>query len=241
MAENILAIDASTEACSVALSNGSRVFEEFHLAPRKHAELLIPLVDSVLQQASIGLNDVDAIACSLGPGAFTGLRIAISTAQGLAYAAGIPCIGISSLETLAYQAFEQHSANYALVSIDARMNEVYFASFKRTQQSLPQLMDSEQVIAPGIMSLPTEITGLVKDNTAVDIPVVKVGNGWKVYDCSDDFLSIEEAVPALHYPNAKYMLPIAIKSFYNKRLTKAEFLQPVYLRNNVAKKKSCQK
>ena len=241
MSENILAIDASTEACSVALSCGSEVFEEFHLAPRKHAELLLPLVDSVLQRASIALSNVDAIACSLGPGAFTGLRIAISTAQGLAYAAGIPCIGVSSLETLANQAFEQHSSNYALVSIDARMNEVYFASFKRAENNLPQLIDSEQVIAPSNLVLPAEITDLLRGRTPLDIPVVKVGNGWQVYNYSDDLKSFEQPDTQLLYPNAKYMMPIASKAFYDKQLTKAEFLQPVYLRNNVAKKKSDQK
>ncbi len=237
----ILAIDSSTEACSVALQNDGEIVSRFELAPRKHAELLLPMVDSTLTQADISLSDLDAIACCVGPGAFTGLRIAISVAQGLAYAAKLPCIGVSSLQILAAEAFYQSDALICLSSIDARMQEVYFAGFKRGEQGVPTEIHSQQVIAAEKIELNPLLLTEIGTTNSLTSNLIKVGTGWQEYQYSAILDSAGLYLEQVKYPNAEMMLPIALAHFQNGELLKPEFLQPVYLRNNVAKKKSQQK
>lgn len=243
----ILTIDSSTEACSVALGNSSafdntgQIVSRFQHAPRKHAELLLPMVDSVLTEARISLTDIDAIACCVGPGAFTGLRIAISVAQGLAYAAQLPCIAISSLELLAAEAFINSDVNICLSSIDARMQEVYFAGFKKGSDSLPELLHSEQVIAAENIILSSALLSNIEEHSKQPNSIVRTGTGWDEYQYSDAIETMFTQSVKIKYPNAEMMLTIADAHFKSKRLLKPELLQPVYLRNNVARKKSEQK
>lgn len=226
----ILAIDSSTEACSVALEVDGKVFSRFQIAPRRHAELLLPMVDEVLKEGNTDLNCLDAIACCVGPGAFTGLRIAISVAQGLSFAASMPCIPVSSLETLAYQAFETGDNDVCLAAIDARMQEVYFGSFEPCREQLIKPIFQETVISPAALD--------VNQILPLNQSVVKVGNGWANYQFNEAIENSGVHDPSMIYPDAKWMIPIAISRFRSNSMVKPEFLQPVYLRNNVAVKKS---
>lgn len=232
----ILAIDTSTEACSVAIGQVDAVFNRYQLSPRKHAELLLPMVDEVLRESGNRLADLDAIACCVGPGAFTGLRIAISAAQGLAYASGLPCMAISSLETLAFAAFSQTKAEICLAAIDARMKEVYFAGFIRGEDNRPVVIHEQQVVAPENIELSTSLAEWLKNSTSAQTSA-KVGSGWREYDFCDSLDSIQSVTSDIILPDAKAMLAIAERAYANKALLKPELLQPVYLRNNVAKKK----
>ncbi len=237
----MIAIDSSTEACSVALAIGGQSFSRFELAPRRHAELLLPMVDSLLKEADISLVDLDCVACCVGPGAFTGLRIAISIAQGLSYAAKLPCIGVSSLEILAAQAFSETQSNICLASIDARMKEVYFAAYQRGQNGLPEAIMPGQVI-PSEKILPSgSLDSLLTSNGQSVKGVAKVGTGWKEYQYCSAIEAIPEMQNPIEYPKAEMMLPLAEYYFNNGKQLKPQSLQPVYLRNNVAKKKSEQK
>jgi len=235
---NILAIDSSTEACSVALEFDGVLVKRYKVAARKHAELILPMVDEVLKEANAQLTQLDAIACCVGPGAFTGLRIAISVAQGLAYGANLPCIPISSLQALAYDAYNQSDADICLAALDARMNEVYFSAFIRSDNNIPVEIHQQQVVPAEQIELSEKALQSVSQ---LPTKLVKAGNAWDVYPFSQQIDSLDAAQLNIQFPNAEMMLPIAKAAYKNQKLLKPEFLQPVYLRNNVAKKKSEQK
>jgi len=240
----ILTIDSSTEACSVALDMDGVQTSLFELAPRRHAELLLPMVHQLLSKSKVELRELDAIGCCVGPGAFTGLRIAISVAQGLAYASHLPCIAVSSLETMAEQAFAGSNAEYCLASIDARMKEVYFSILQRDESGIAAAGEShktfmqEQVIAPQLIDLKGTITA--------DDKIIKVGSGWSEYEYDDELqaLTAENTTidsliqDTILYPDAKWMLPIVNRKYVSGELLEPAQLQPMYLRNKVALKKS---
>ena len=125
----ILALDTSTEACSAAVYADKQVYAQFALTPREHTRLILPMVEKVLGDADLRLQDVDAIAVGRGPGAFTGIRIGVGVAQGLAMAADKPILPVSTLAALAQQAYVQQGATQVLAALDARMQEVYWGQY----------------------------------------------------------------------------------------------------------------
>jgi len=226
----ILTLDASTEACSVALINETEVTERYQLAPRQHAKLLLPMVEELLAGSQLKLNQLDAIACSVGPGAFTGIRIAVSVAQGLAYGANLPTIALSSLANLAALGFAKTAQKEWLCAIDARMNEVYFAGYK-INDGIPQLIENEQVVKPNGI----EINDIELTLSTVGL----IGSGWPAYADSMYSNGLSEAqLLADCYPSAKYGLSQAQALLNNNVILAPEELQPTYLRNNVAVKKT---
>jgi tRNA threonylcarbamoyladenosine biosynthesis protein TsaB len=245
----ILTLDASTEACSVALCNGEQVSSIYQLAPRMHANLLLPMVEEMLLEQKLSLSELDAIACHVGPGAFTGIRIAVSIVQGLAYAAKLPVISLSSLANLAEIGFEESGREQSewLCAIDARMNEVYFAHYKAVNGTM-QLVGEEQVVAPDLIDYQTIAENLNCSNTdpksiGETASIGLIGSGWQAYSdilfSNHNPLNLKETQLFKEaYPNAKYGLKQALKLFQQDSLLKPEELQPTYLRNNVAVKKA---
>ncbi|PHS19741.1 MAG: tRNA (adenosine(37)-N6)-threonylcarbamoyltransferase complex dimerization subunit type 1 TsaB [Kangiella sp.] len=234
----ILAIDSSTEACSVALMDEGKVYNRFQLAPRKHAELLLPMVDEVLKEAEIELVELDAIACCVGPGAFTGLRIAVSVAQGLAFASNLPCIAVSSLEILAISGFKQCQAEFCISAIDARMQEVYFAVFERDGDFGAKIIGKEGVYKP--MEIDLE-HWKIDSKSLSSSEIVLIGSGWSEYEFNDSINRLSCTSLNNQFPDAKELLLIAETSLKSNKLLKPEQLQPIYIRNNVAKKKLVKK
>lgn len=217
----ILALDTATEACSAALLCGDNIYERHEIAPRRHAELILPMVDGVLVQAGLGLDDLDAIAFGRGPGAFTGVRIAAGVTQGLALGAGLPVIPVSSLATLAQGAIAHSPA--LLPAIDARMGEIYWATYEAAQDGLANQASEEQVTPPDAVQFPS--TG----------QVFGVGSGWGTYRerlerVLDGRIS---GIDPERFPLAKDMLPLAVREYNDKRCVAAEQALPVYLRDNV--------
>jgi tRNA threonylcarbamoyladenosine biosynthesis protein TsaB len=162
----ILAIETSSDVCSCALrfADGS-VLQRRELAPRQHASLLLPMVESVLAQAKTTLAQVQAVAYGCGPGSFTGVRIAACVAQGLALAVARPVVAVSSLAALALQAAPEHAR--VLAALDARMGEVYLGAFTLTEDGALELSGREQLARPESVDLPASGTWL------------GIGPGWR--------------------------------------------------------------
>ncbi len=223
----ILALDTSTEACSAALLIDNKIDVRFEIAPQKHAELILPMCEDLLRQASITVKDLSAIAFAQGPGSFTGLRIAAGVTQGIAFGADLPVIGISTLESLAYLALLKHPNSTVISAIDARMSEVYWAEYS--------LHDSDSLIA-------TNSEQVGKPNTVFsssDSEIVAIGSGWKVYEKEMSPLIQEKNISFIYseaLPSAEQIAQLAVKKWFNKDLLSADQALPVYIRNNVAKK-----
>jgi tRNA threonylcarbamoyladenosine biosynthesis protein TsaB len=154
----ILAIDTATEGCSVSLGIGDRSIDRYVELERGHAEQLLPMVDSVLAEGGIALSALDAIAFGRGPGGFTGVRLAASVAQGLAFGAQVGVVPISDLAAVAQRVVQQDSTiRRVLVANDARMKEVYWALFE-VDGGLTS--GAEHVSAPGDVLLPLDQGGI---------------------------------------------------------------------------------
>lgn len=133
----ILAIDTSTEVCSVALGDTNGVCSErHHIMPRQHAQQVLPMVQEVLLEQGVQLQDLDAIAMGSGPGSFTGVRIAAGVVQGLAYGAGLPVVRVSTLQTIAQGVKRLYGAENILVLQDARMNQVYWGLYSSDEADI---------------------------------------------------------------------------------------------------------
>ncbi len=222
----ILALDTCTEACSAAVYVQGQVFAELADAPREHSQRLLPMVESVLKQANIGLDKLDAIAYGRGPGSFTGIRICTSMTQGLALGLDLPVIGISTLAAMAQMAIDEHGATQVLSCIDARMDEVYWGQFVAVN-GIATLVGQEQVSAPALLQLALdpsqEITGC---GTGFDAypDLLTLGNGIRLLD-------------AVKYPDARAMLTLAQEGIKAGLATSVDALEPVYLRDTVTWKK----
>jgi tRNA threonylcarbamoyladenosine biosynthesis protein TsaB len=141
---NILAIDTSSEFCSVSLNCDGQVQTKISTKVRHHALELLPMVEQLLQENSLTVAQLHAIAVVVGPGSFTGVRIGTGVAQGLAFGAQLPVIGVSSLAVMAMEAFLNHGANQCFVALCARENEIYGASY-RMDAGCPILVGKEFV------------------------------------------------------------------------------------------------
>ncbi|WP_421204933.1 tRNA (adenosine(37)-N6)-threonylcarbamoyltransferase complex dimerization subunit type 1 TsaB [Aeromonas sp. 601027] len=223
----ILAVDTATEACSAALLVGDKLFSRWEEAPRDHTRKILPMVQAVLEDAGISLSDLDAIAFGRGPGSFTGVRIGISVAQGLAFGAGVPLIGISTLAAMAQGAYRLDGAEQVLTAIDARMNEVYFGRYELIDGRM-QLVGDEVVSEPAaLVDARGKLTG----------PVTCVGTGFETYGETLSGLADELAVSQVRFPAAEDMLPLARDAWLAGEAVPVEQATPVYLRDKVTWKK----
>jgi tRNA threonylcarbamoyladenosine biosynthesis protein TsaB len=217
----LLAFETATEACSVALYVDGQVRERFEIAPRRHAELSLPWAEELLADAGIARSQLDAIALGRGPGAFTGVRLAIAIAQGIALALDRPLVPVSTLQVLALRA--PAGADQVLSSIDARMGEVYAARQVRVDGQW-QLQGDEIVCAPEAVVLPAGSRWF------------GVGTG---FGAADGLLATRladqlDGVDAQALPRASDLLTLAVPAFARGEGVAPERVEPAYLRNNVA-------
>ncbi|MGX5001218.1 tRNA (adenosine(37)-N6)-threonylcarbamoyltransferase complex dimerization subunit type 1 TsaB [Enterobacter hormaechei] len=224
----ILAIDTATEACSVALWNDGTTFAHFEECPREHTQRILPLVKTILTEGNTSLTDLDALAYGRGPGSFTGVRIGIGIAQGLALGADLPMIGVSTLATMAQGAWRMTGATRVLAAIDARMGEVYWAEYTRDENGVWHGEETEAVLKP------EAVTGRLKQLSG---EWATVGTGWPAWAemAKDTGLTLVDGNMLL--PAAEDMLPIACQLLAAGKTVAVEHAEPVYLRNTVAWKK----
>lgn len=220
---NLLAIETATEACSVALIHGEQLIARSEIAPRRHTELVLPMADALLAEAGIGRHALDAIAVGCGPGAFTGVRLGVSLAQGMALALDLPVIPVSSLAALALEAPEEDDTAILAV-IDARMGEIYAASYRRDGHGGLIALDEERVCRPEALQLPPASAWQV------------VGSGWATYATvlCDRLTGVLHSADGACYPQAAHVATLALREFHAGRAPAAELALPVYLRDKVA-------
>lgn len=227
---NVLCIDTSTEACSVALlcqtATEQVISDQFMLAPREHTTKILPTVEQVLDSAGLSLSDIDIIAYGRGPGSFTGVRIGISIAQGLAFGIEKNMVGVSTLQAMAQQAFKMNEAKDVYAAIDARMGEVYFAHY-RLQGQLMVLIDTEVVIKPD---------DLITQQIDVAENSFLVGSGWAAYPEMREYFNDAKKVE-IEFPNARFMLDQVLDCVDNSSVIAPELASAVYLRDKVTWKK----
>ena len=223
----ILAIDTATEACSAALYFDGEINQQYRVAPREHSHIILPMIDQLLAEAGIGVSDLDALAFGRGPGSFMGVRIAAGVTQGIAFARDLPVVPISTLAAIAQTAHTGTGAGSVLSAIDARMNEVYWAAYRLSENGCMHLVGEESVIAPDQVTKPGEggWTG--------------AGSGWSAYG---EILTAAVGPGVLSgrmhecFPSAESIVRLAVAEFQAGRHVPAAQAVPVYLRDNVAKK-----
>lgn len=217
----LLALDTSTEACSVALQVGTDILTLDEVCPQQHSKRVLPMVQQLLNQAGISLNQLDGIVFGRGPGSFTGVRIGVGVTQGLAFGADVPVYGVSTLAAMAQAAQRLHGAKQVIAAIDARMAEVYIGSFV-LENGLMQPGSSEVAIKP------QDISGF-----ALSGEVHAVGTGWQTY--AEALLQQQPAVIAadILYPSAQDMLTLALPALGAGQFIAAELAEPVYVRDDV--------
>lgn len=211
---NILALESSSEQASLALLRGDDCLERVLLAPPAHSATLLPALHTLLAEAGMTLAGLDVIACGIGPGAFTGVRLACSVAQGLALAAGKPVAAVCSLLALA----EAQDQDEAYCAMDARMGELYAASYRRTAEGW------QTVIEP--CCVPPELAPLPQAGTWAGC-----GNAFAAYPALGARLAAQvSAPPQASVPAARAVARLAARQPW---LDAAE-IAPFYVRDRVA-------
>jgi len=238
----LLALDTATEACSAALLLDGALHTRLEILGRGHAERLLPMVDELLREAGLALTSLDGIAFGRGPGAFTGVRIAVSVAQGLALGSGLPVVPIPDLAALALQALERAARavppdaqrdtasgvafdtgpGAALVCLDARMNEVYWSLARRRADGGVELV-VESVGAPGTVVVAGEERLAGAGHGFAAYPQLRARFEARLVGCWPEML-----------PRAEEVARLAVIELRAGRASRPEEAQPLYLRNDVA-------
>lgn len=215
---NLLAVETSTELCSVALLRGDELFVEEELAGNRHSQLLVPMLERLLARARLEPRQMDAFGFGQGPGSFTGIRIACGIVQGLAFAAGRPVVPVPSLLALAEQTHESR----VVAALDARMGEAYLAAYARNGPDWDEVIAPRLVDASGLPPLPGR-------------QWVATGSGFDRHD----WLRTAYGRPVeMRYegdlPRAGAVARIAARRFVSGGAVAAERAAPLYLRDKVA-------
>ncbi|WP_075181963.1 tRNA (adenosine(37)-N6)-threonylcarbamoyltransferase complex dimerization subunit type 1 TsaB [Pantoea sp. 1.19] len=228
MSPRILALDTATEACSVALACDNVMDAQFEPCQREHTQRILPMIDALLMRHGVTLSQLDLLAYGRGPGSFTGVRIGIGIAQGLALGANLPMAGVSTLMTMAESAWRLHGATRVLAAIDARMGEVYWAEYQRDAAGEWQGETTEAVLKP---------EAALARMAALEGGWATVGTGWAAWPQLAAESALALTATDVTLPTAQDMLPLARQAWQRRAILPVEQAEPTYLRNEVAWKK----
>lgn len=218
---NILAIETSSDACSIALCKRDEDFLFHDVMPQQHTKKLLPLIDEMLINQDLSYQNLDAIAVGCGPGSFTGVRLACSVAQGLSYSLGISAIKVSSLEVMAEHFNTKYQAKKVVTLVNAHMGQIYLGIFEYDHE----LSSFSEV---GIQIEEFDVSGFTSETYFV-------GNG-----CDLVKKQLNKIKPKIynHFPQAIDLLNIAKKRLAKGQIIKPEMIIPVYLTGEEHWKKS---
>ena len=227
----LLGMETASDACSVALAINDEVLERHAVEPRAHGRLLLDMVAELLAETGLTLAALDAMTVGRGPGSFTGVRIAVGAAQGLALGGDLPLVPVSSLAALAQGAMREKGAINVVTAVDARMHEVYWGVWQGDKHGVAVETLSERVCAPGEVTLPGG-------------EWLAVGTGWQAYP--DELRAALAAQPGKvrgadgrpQLARARDLLPLARRLLVRGGEFAPEQAVPVYLRDSVAWKKA---
>ncbi len=221
---NVLALDTSSDACSVALQTDDRIDERHVVKPREHTRILIPMIEELLRANETVLSDLDVIALGNGPGSFIGMRIGASVAQGIAFAAGLRIVPVSSLAAIAAEVIAEGDSDRVIVAQDARMGDVYLAEFDSDDQGNP--------VAVGDARLHRATEPL---SLAADTQATAAGAGWQRYP--DLLANNRDRITGLvdcPHPRASFVLRTGVAACDRGAAIAPDELVPAYVRLKVA-------
>lgn len=218
----ILGIETSTDACSVAFATPEQTYSAFVLQPQAHAKLLLGLIEEMRLQAGVELKDITAFAFGRGPGSFTGVRIAASVIQGLAFGLDKPVLTISSLQALAQQALNKTPVAHILSIIDARMHEIYCGAYTRDSSDLAQAKAADFKCRPEeLVASPLTNQLAVGTGAQAYMEVLSKNNPNLLFDA------------AVQHPRAQEVVQLAIDQLARGGTIAARDAIPTYIRDDV--------
>ncbi|MFQ6005542.1 MAG: tRNA (adenosine(37)-N6)-threonylcarbamoyltransferase complex dimerization subunit type 1 TsaB [Woeseia sp.] len=223
---NLLALDTSSNACSVALKIGDDVSALHEVQPKQHTRILVPMVTSLLSDAGASLHDLAAVVLGNGPGSFIGMRIGASVAQGLAFGSGLKIVPVSSMAAVAAEVMDRYSAARVVVAQDARMNEAYLGVYRADEHRQP-VAETQETLQPI-----EAIEGLAGEDAK---DTFAAGQGWQKYA---ELLELNRAaifeLVDVHYPRANYLLGLGAAGLQEGTAIEPDCLAPAYIREKVA-------
>jgi tRNA threonylcarbamoyladenosine biosynthesis protein TsaB len=218
----ILALDASTEVCAVALGDGVHWLERSEVAGQRHSELLLPMIGAILADCGVTLQQLDGIAFGAGPGSFTGLRIACGVAQGLALGAALPVVGVSTLEAIAQTRRDQAGGERIIAAIDARMREVYVGAYVRDAGGWREVV-APVVVSPDAAPVPEGHGWIAAGSGFAAYPSLRQVYGAAFSECDGTIVPSATAIGKLSLPR-----------FAAGKGVPAREAAPIYVRHRVA-------
>ena len=214
---NLLAIDTCTEIASVTLMTSESRISRVLSGVQKSSGHILKLCDEVFHEADTQIKDIDSIIFTKGPGAFTGVRMCVGVVQGLSMSCNIPTMGFSTLELLGFRASQILNSEKIAVALDARMGEIYWATYDQGKISKLRICNPHDV-------------------DTLDTNFIGVGTGWDSY--GDILSSVSDVIETdlTIFPESSSLIDLALESFRRGESSDFELPQPIYLRNNVAQK-----
>lgn len=234
---HLLALDTSNQYCSVALQWDGRIQAQHEWSEQKHSQMILPMVRALMGVQNADFADLDAIVVGIGPGGFTGVRLAVAVAQGLAFAAQKPVLAYSSLAAMALAGLRQTTVTQIVIAMDARMQQVYWAHYERREGELITRVE------PSL----DDVAVFVDRLNLIDAPCVLVGNAIEAFDViqqaimqANDRVPLRVAEIDHSAPHAADFAPLVNRLWSNGAwqagvVLRPEQVQPLYVRDKVAK------